>query len=185
MLKSYVLSAALLVMLSLHAGAAQFAGKKQIILLGNDKEQVVIGSLDVKREGDGWSFSVKLDADKFTDHFLSMRPFQCIEHVKQTICHLVYPYKTRKRFNIKDLTDLEYELLFLHKKKSEYGIDPWNGIYYKLKAQSNGTITGQLHEADMNKLASPPAKDYDRPISDPDLTPGEPSQYRFPRLIIR
>ena len=183
---SAIFPALILIIFALPGSPAMaFTGEKQIILLSADKTETVIGKIRFKTDTDGASFEVTLDASRFSDHFLSMRPFQCIEHVKQTICHLQYPYKTRRHITRKDLTDLEYELLFLHKKKGEYGINAWNGIYYKLSLNSDGTISGVLNEADMNVLASPPAQDYDRPIGEADLTEGEPPQYRFPTLLIR
>ena len=84
----------------------------------------------------------------------------------------------------RDLTDLEYDLLFLWKDSSEYGIDLWNGVYYQLEVSDDGRIRGLLHEMDMNILSAPPEDGNMRPIHDNDLEPGEAESHWLPILVI-
>lgn len=127
---------------------------------------------------------ITIDTDQFTEHFLSMRPFRCIEGDTEWFCYLGYPYDLRSLITEDDLTDLEYQLLFIRKAPSEFGIDAWNGLYYQLQLQPDGTITGQLLEGDLNSLQSPPAETYARPIDLGEFIEADKSRRLFPTLKI-
>ncbi len=114
-------------------------------------------------EGNGYRFQVDWNETRFANHFLSMRPFHCLEDVERMLFHLSYPYRNDRRLLGDDLTDLEYALLFIRKTADEYGIDPWNGVYYRLPWDGDG-IRGELMEVDMNLLASPPPDGVLRPL---------------------
>ncbi len=159
--------------------------EKTISLIGKDGSKLQVAKvIFTAQENNTESFEIKWDDSKFSEHFLSMRPFKCIDG-QQTVCHLGYPYKTKNRISKTDLQDLEYALLFIHKNEKEYGINFWNGVYYRLKREENGAITGTIWETDMNELASPPAKEYDRPIGGADLVEGAEGKHRFPQIIIQ
>lgn len=179
------LKLALLALCTMIFPAAALEGNKAIVLIDAGGNELEIGRVTFRAQERGIGIDVKLDEGKFTDKFLSMRPFLCIERKKQAMCHLAYPYKTRKTITPDDMTDLEYELLFLHKKSSEYGINPLNGIYYDLTKGKDERIQGVLMEIDMNIIAVPPEKEYARPISSADLFKGDAAKYQFPRLEIR
>ena len=83
-----------------------------------------------------------------------------------------------------DLSDLEYQLLFLLKKPTEFGIDAWNGLYYKLGIEEDGSITGKLMEGDLNSLQSPPSEKYAKPIDLGEFIPADSSRRLFPTLRI-
>ena len=119
----------------------------------------------------------------FEDHFLSMRPFRCLEGPERHWCHVPYPYEIER--NISDtLTDLEYDFLFIWKGATEYGINMWNGVYYKLEAEPSGRLVGVLHELDMNLLSVPPEDGVTRPLKPGDLHESEPESHWLPRMII-
>lgn len=159
--------------------------EKTVSLIGKDGSKLQVAKvIFTAQENNTESFEIKWDDSKFSEHFLSMRPFKCIDG-QQTVCHLGYPYKTKNRISKTDLQDLEYALLFIHKNEKEYGINFWNGVYYRLKREENGAITGTIWETDMNELASPPAKEYDRPIGGADLVEGAEGKHRFPQIIIQ
>lgn len=159
--------------------------EKTVSLIGKDGSKLQVAKIIfTAKENNTESFEIKWDDSKFSEHFLSMRPFKCIDG-QQTVCHLGYPYKTKNRISKTDLQDLEYALLFIHKNEKEYGINFWNGIYYRLKREENGAITGTVWETDMNELASPPAKEFDRPIGGADLVEGAEGKHRFPKIIIQ
>ncbi len=161
-------------------------GEKSIYLVEADGTEHTIGKVSFSGEnGDSTAISVELDENRFAEKFLSMRPFRCIDGTKQTVCHLPYPYSLKGRITSDDLSDLEYRLLFLHKGPTDYGIDAWNGIYYKLSISNPDQVDGALHEADFNVLAVPPEKPFARPLGTADLEAGEPGRHRFPKLIIR
>lgn len=159
--------------------------EKTITLIGKDGSKLEVAKIILTpQENKTHSFEIKWDDSKFSEHFLSMRPFKCIDG-PQTFCHLGYPYKTKNRISKSDLQDLEYALLFIHKNEKEYGINFWNGVYYRLKREENGAISGTVWETDMNELASPPEKEFDRPIGGNDLVEGAEGKHRFPKIMIQ
>lgn len=160
-------------------------GKASIILVAADGAKLKIGSVQFTPEGDGAKIDVALDAPEFAEEFLSMRPFRCLAGAKETWCHLAYPYTWNGHVTADDLIDLEYALLFLFKPPAGYGIDAWNGLYFKLAIAEDGSIAGDLHEADFNVLAVPPDKSVLRPIPHSALTATSPEAHRFARVEIR
>jgi hypothetical protein len=104
---------------------------------------------------------------------------------KETWCHLPYPYESKGLITATDLADLEYALLFLFKPPAGYGIDAWNGLYFKLSLGPHGTITGALHETDYNVLAVPPEKGNLRPIAHGSLTAVAPDAHRYATVEIK
>lgn len=158
-------------------------GRKTITLVAADGTRLSIGTVVFAPAGDGATVSLTLDAPEFGDEFLSMRPFRCLPDAKEMWCHLPYPYATRGKITADDLVDLEYALLFLFKPPGAYGIDAWNGLYFKLMLDDAG-LSGTLHEADFNVLAVPPADSDLRPIPHSALKPAAESR-RFARMEIR
>lgn len=174
-----------LALASMPSAAAGPEGVKTVRLVAASGEEVVIGTVEFTPNSGGSDYTLRMDDIKFSEHFLSMRPFKCIEDAKQTVCHLPYPHESRRQVSAGDLTDLEYDLLFLHKSTGEYGINFWNGIYYDLTMNADGTIAGTLKETDMNALASPPAEKYGRLIEPENLSDADAANHRFPKLVIR
>ena len=128
--------------------------------------------------------AVEMDGEGFEDHFLSMRPFRCLEGPKEWFCHLPYPYELHATVSADDLTDLEYALLFIRKTPREFGIDAWNGVYYRLDPPVAGEIRGALLEGDLNVLAEPPEAGT-RPIDLAEFIDDGAAERRFPTVVIR
>ena len=173
-------SAAACLLFSLTAGGATLGPELTIRLHPDGGEPIALGRLMLTPEGGGYRFRVQFDEDRFEDQFLSMRPFKCLPHPTQVICHLAYPYENRRFITTDDLTDLEYDLLFLHKSPQEYGINAWNGFYFELR-MTDGGLEGELRETDLNVLASPPEEGDLRPIRRAELYPA--SDRHWPRRI--
>jgi len=154
-------------------GAASLASAEQLYDLvfdtGKD-DRVRIGTLAVEAFDEEGGFRVTLDEDAFGDYFLSMRPFRCITHRDKMLCHLPYPYENRRRLSREDLTDLEYDLLFIARSPTEYGIDPWNGRYFDLRWEGD-RLVGDLFEMDLDILAAPPEDGSLRPLADAERVP--------------
>ena len=74
--------------------------------------------------------------------------------------------------------------MFLFKPPSGYGLDAWNGLYFRLTLGKGGKLGGALQEADFNILAVPSDASDLRPISHSDLTPARPGAHRFDRVVI-
>ena len=162
-----------------------FPATAKVELLDVSGEATQIGTVNFVNKPDGTArFTIDISADVFSDHFLSMRPFRCITGDADWYCYLDYPYELHETISVDDLTNLEYQLLFISKKKSEFGIDAWNGIYYKLNVDQHGIITGQLMQGDLNVLQSPP-EPYSHPIDLNEFFAGDAHKQRYPSLRIQ
>ncbi|WP_300009264.1 hypothetical protein [uncultured Roseobacter sp.] len=168
-----------LILMGCWAACAGAAEERQVYLEAQDGTRVQIASLILA--GDG-TYSVQMQEAAFTNHFLSMRPFKCLEGPAKHWCHVPYPYEIARDVSA-DLTDLEYDFLFLWKGAGEYGINMWNGVYYDLSDQ-DGVIVGILHEMDMNLLAVPPDAGELRPLKAGDLHASDPDSHWLPRMVI-
>jgi len=163
--------------------SADLTGKRQIKMTSGAGEDVIVGTVTFEKNGTGYSYFLNLDDEKFADHFLSMRPFKCLEGNVQYLCHLPYPYEKTHRIGPKNFTDLEHEFLFIHKKPNDYGINMWNGLYYVISETQTG-LTGRLHELDMDILASPPEAGVMYPLLDAEKMEANRASHWFPHLMI-
>ena len=165
--------------------AADFPEQANIFLVDSNQQETRIGEIDfTDTDNSASAVQVNIDTSIFTEHFLSMRPFRCIEGETEWFCYLEYPYDLRSVVTQDDLTDLEYQLLFIRKTPSEFGIDAWNGLYYKLEIEPDGSITGKLLEGDLNSLQSPPSEKYARPVDLGEFIPGDKIKRLFPTIRI-
>lgn len=165
------------------AFSAPLIGKKTIFLIDQDNTKLNVGTIDFKPQGDLSNYKITWRDEQFSNHFLSMRPFKCLDGDTKKWCKVPYPYPIKRSVRPHDLTDLEYDLLFIWKGATEYGINMWNGVYYKLKIEGE-RIIGELYEMDMDKLSAPPQKGNLRPIRDQDLEKSENSSHWLPKVII-
>ncbi len=168
--------------------ATGFPELAEVFLIDQQQQQVKIADLAFSAVTDSTveqtALAVTMDYTAFNDHFLSMRPFKCIESASEWFCHLPYPYNTRSIVSASDLADLEYQLLFIKKTPTEFGIDAWNGLYYQLTLNDDGRMEGQLLEGDLNVLASPPEEDFARPIDLNEFIAADTSRRPFPKIVI-
>ncbi|WP_424971247.1 hypothetical protein [Dinoroseobacter sp. S76] len=170
-----VAGAACLILATPDAGAAE---TRAVYLEAQDGERLAIADLVVE---DG-AYDLTLRDGPFSDHFLSMRPFKCLTGAEKHWCYVPYPYENARNIG-SELTDLEYDLLFLWKGAGEYGINMWNGVYYKLEAEGD-RLVGVMHEMDMDILSAPPEDGNLRPVREMDLEPADPDSHWLPRLVI-
>jgi len=158
-------------------------GTAQVYLSNSSGERYLIGDLVTADKEQGVEFQFSLKNEIFADYFLSMRPFRCLESDGRMVCYLPYPYEKPTVFTDAEMRPLEYDFLFIHRKKKDYGIDPWNGVYYKLSWHEGG-LQGQAHAVDLNVLASPPENGVIYPLSDTDLHTIESDQLWLPMLEV-
>lgn len=164
---------------------ALFPESGRISLINQQGEELDIGEVTfTKVDKDAVRVEVELESPAFIDQFLSMRPFKCITEPTEWFCYLNYPYELHKLINADDMTELEYQLMFIWKSPRMHGIDAWNGVYYKLTAQADGTFIGKLLQGDLNVLASPP-EPYSHPIDLNEFIEEDAKNRLFPSLIIR
>ena len=170
----------ILLCLSTFAAPLAWANEaRPVYLIDTTGERTQIAHLTVAEDG---SYTLAMAAAPFTDHFLSMRPFKCLEGPTKHWCHVPYPYPNARNISA-DFVDLEYDLLFLWKGASDYGIDTWNGIYYVLTPEGE-TLVGKAHEIDLGTLAVPPAAGDLRPVSPGDLHQADADSHWLPHLEI-
>ncbi|ORU89602.1 MAG: hypothetical protein A6F71_01150 [Cycloclasticus sp. symbiont of Poecilosclerida sp. M] len=163
--------------------ASPMEGKKKVYLVSSGDELTHIANIVFSKQGDKSSYQIEIEDTPFDDQFLSMRPFQCIMGKKQVMCYVPYPYEAKKTITENELGHLSNDLLFLHKNPSEYGINMWNGIYYKLK-QVGQTIEGKVNEIDMNSIASPP-DDLNNPFAADEIFEADVGNYVYPKILIK
>jgi hypothetical protein len=175
---------ALFLLTGMEITKSSFADELSVGLVTQDGTPFIIGNLDLGKTEMGYDYQLKLDETKFEEFFLNMRPFICFQGPKHMLCHLPYLYDKGTHVSEADMLDLEYDLLFIHRRATDYGIDPWNGLYYKLRLTEAG-MAGMLHEVDLNILAAPPAENVARPITDYDLHVADPDIHSYPTILIQ
>lgn len=155
---------------------------RHVYLEDQTGERIEIATLSIAEDG---TYAVVMQDGAFGDHFLSMRPFKCLEGPEKNWCHVPYPYEINRNI-AEELTDLEYDFLFLWKGKTEYGINMWNGVYYQIEGDKDGSggLRGVLHEMDMDLLSAPPGTGVLRPLRAQDIHESDPESHWLPLLII-
>lgn len=178
------LIAAIALMLCLNVSAQE---KRHYQVYLQDAEQAIslpIASIEFTTSNTGLDYQISMNEQQFGDYFLSMRPFKCMTDKVDMLCHLAYPYDLKRHIFDANLTALEYEFLFIRRKPTDYGINPWNGLYYRLHKQGEDYV-GVAHEVDLDILAVPPAHNDPFPIKPEALHGIDAKQLWLPRLLIR
>ena len=156
---------------------------RKVIYLTDANSRIAIADVEFSPTNEGATYVITMREDPFADHFLSMRPFKCLEGTTKHWCHVPYPYDIQRKVTESDLTDLEYDLLFVWKGANEYGINMWNGVYYQLE-MADGRIAGTLNEIDMDTLSAPPEASNLRPIRDQDVEESDPEGHWWPFVVV-
>ncbi len=161
------------------AGALETGSYGVWLQTAQGNEKIRIADLAMAEDG---LYSVDMDHSQFSEHFLSMRPFRCLDGPEKLWCHVPYPYAINRNIS-NDLIDIEYDFLFIWKKAGSYGIDLWNGVYYVVKTDGP-SLVGVMHEMDMNSLSVPPEDGVLRPVNRSLLDPAEPENHWLPTLLV-
>lgn len=162
--------------------AWELGGTKAIFAVTADGARVKLGSVEFKPASDGATgFEIKMEPAPFSDHFLSMREFKCVQGATELTCHVPYPYANPRTVKAGDLTWLEHSLLFFYKRPADFGAKLWNGIYFELRATDAGLV-GQPKAVDLNLIAAPPA-DPATPPYRPALRDDMPTDARWIRSL--
>ena len=167
------------------AWAQALAGTRAIVLSNAGGERVQVGQVVFTPRGDGRSaFAVVLDA-KLEEYFLAMRPFRCLTGPSQRLCNFAV-VREEPVVSADDLVPLEYALMFMRTAPASLHIDPFNGVYYRMKVVG-GRIEGVAHDVDMDPFITPdsvPVERRNRPLRDADLSLGDAKTHWLPRLTI-
>ncbi len=163
--------------------ASPLSGSKKIILMEENGTKHPVATISFRQQDDRYHYDIEWSDNLFADHFLSMRPFKCLEGAEKLWCRVPYPYDIRKSVTASDLTDLEYDTMFVWKDATEYGINLWNGIYYRMQVDGD-VITGDVNELDLGILAAPPEDGNFRPFGYSKIEPAEASSHWLPKILI-
>ncbi|MBW8183627.1 hypothetical protein [Shewanella nanhaiensis] len=159
------------------------SGNKHIYLIDIKGKELMIGDIKFSTLAGKTHYQLHLDHRLFKDYFLSMKEMKCLEG-PELWCHLAYPYSNPRTISLNDLSWLSHDLLFMYKKKSEFGANFYNGIYYQLSL-NNGAIEGTAQAVDLNLLASAPDDLTLAPITEAELDEIEIDLRWLGRLIIK
>lgn len=167
------------------AAAPALTGTRSIVLSNAEGGREVIGSIAFTDAGGGkTAFAIEL-APRFEEHFLAMRPFRCLTGPKQRLCW--FPVRNEAPLiSPQDLLPLEYALMFMRMKPTDLHLNPFNGVYYRLRWTEMG-IRGQVHDLDMDPFITPtsvpPARRV-RPVTAVQLEVADPRSHWLPELSI-
>lgn len=165
--------------------ATELSGRRGVWLGNAEGERQRIGSVEFTPAGGGKTrFALRMDAS-LEEYFLAMRPFRCLTGPRQRLCH--FPVEREAPLiSADDLVPLEYALLFMRTAPRSLHIDPFNGLYYRMRLTDRG-IVGQVHDVDMDPFITPdsvPVERRQRPIRAAELAPGDPRSHWLPILTI-
>jgi hypothetical protein len=179
------LAALAFLLAALVAHANPLTGTRQIVLSNANGERHVIGQVEFSDAGQGKSAFKVVMADVMQDYFLAMRPFRCLTGSWQRVCW--FPVKNEEALiSDDDLLPLEYALMFMRSKPKDLHMNPFNGLYYKLRRDGQ-RLVGKLYEVDMEPFIVPdsrPPSERKRPLKDRELSDADPVTNWLPTLSI-
>lgn len=158
-----------------NAWAWELQGVKSITATTRDNQRITLGSVRFEPRGDGTvSFTVTLEPSRFTDHFLSMKEFKCLDGPGEVVCHVPYPHAQPGTVTPDDLAWLEHNLLFLYQLPTDFGAKLWNGLYFQLERSEQG-LRGRPQAIDLNYISAPsdtPEQPPYQPAQRDEIAPG-------------
>ncbi len=162
----------------------ELSGTHRVSAVTRDDQVLPLGSVDFTPQADG-STTVKLhmETERFTDHFLSMKEFKCLEG-PEVMCHVPYPYRNPGRITPTSFAWLEHQLLFLFKQPRDFGAKLWNGLYFRFERDAEGLV-GLPQAIDLNLISAPPDDLTTPPYGVGQSDDVAPGARWISRLIIR
>jgi hypothetical protein len=158
-------------------------GTKSIVLSSPTGERHLIGRITFHDAGNSkTTFQIEI-GDNLNEYFLAMRPFRCLTGEKQQLCWFPV-YNESPQISPNDLVPLEQALMFFHTKPHALNINPFDGLYYKLRWTEQG-ISGTLREVDMTPFVAPETIPHPaRPLHAEDFYDPPPGSNWLPELTI-
>jgi len=137
----------------LPAQAADWNGTRNIVLSNAAGERHTIGQV-IFSDGDKGKTAFRIEmAANMQDYFLAMRPFLCLTGPVQRLCW--FPVHNEAALISKDdLLPLEHALMFMRTRSTDLHVNPFNGLYYRLRVDGD-RIAGTLFEVDMAPFIAP------------------------------
>lgn len=172
-------------LMCLPALAGDWSGSRKLVLSNAAGERHTIGQVIFSDAGHGkTAFRIEMDAN-MQDYFLAMRPFLCLTGPVQRLCW--FPVHNEPALISKDdLLPLEYALMFMRTRSTDLHVNPFNGLYYRLRAEGE-RIIGTLFEVDMAPFIAPdvlPVEQRKRPLKPGDFYEADPGSNWLPLLSI-
>lgn len=169
----------------LPAVAGDWSGSRQLVLSNTAGERHTIGQIIFSDGGQGkTAFRIEMAAN-MQDYFLAMRPFLCLTGPVQRLCW--FPVHNEPALISKDdLLPLEYALMFMRTRATDLHVNPFNGLYYRLRVEGE-RIVGTLFEVDMAPFIAPdvlPVEQRQRPLKPGDFYEADPGSNWLPSLSI-
>lgn len=160
------------------------AGTHRVSAVTRDDQVLPLGHIDFTPQADGSTlFVLRMETERFTDHFLSMKEFKCLEG-PEVMCHVPYPYRHPGRVTPTNLAWLEHNLLFLFKQPRDFGAKLWNGLYFRFERDADGLV-GLPQAIDLNLISAPPDDLTTPPYGTSQRDDVAPGARWISRLIIR
>jgi hypothetical protein len=166
------------------ASAWELSGTRNIVLHARDGQRTPIGTVTFTPQGERIGVAVHMDHARFTDFFLSMKEFKCLEVPDEVFCHVPYPHANPASVTADDLAWLEHALLFFYKLPNEFGAKLWNGVYYRLQRTDEGLV-GTPQAIDLNLIGAPPVDPALPPYGPHERSDVAPDVRWFGRLTIQ
>ena len=158
-----------------NASAWELPGVKSITATTREYQRITLGSVRFEPRGDGTvAFTVSLEPSRFTDHFLSMKEFKCLDGPGEVVCHVPYPHAQPGTIIADDLAWLEHNLLFLYQLPTDFGAKLWNGLSFQLEPTEQG-LRGRPQTIDLNYISAPsdiPEQPPYQPAQRDEIAPG-------------
>jgi hypothetical protein len=172
-------------MFGLPALAADWSGTRNIVLSNATGERHIIGQVVFSDASQGkTAFRIEMAAN-MQDYFLAMRPFLCLTGPVQRLCW--FPVHNEAALVSKDdLLPLEYALMFMRTRSTDLHVNPFYGLYYRLRVDGD-RIAGTLFEVDMAPFIAPdvlPVEQRQRPLKAKDFYDADPVSNWLPLLSI-
>lgn len=176
--------------LSLPSHAADLTGHKIISLVSAAGEKTEIAEVELRPRYGGYGFELSFKRDAFKEIYMQETNFLCLPGARRDVCHFPFPPgdytpdDSSGFFTASDMKELEYALLFVHKRPAPAEIDiaPFNGMYYRLAVMGN-RIEGTVFGVDFNRLIVGDKKEK-YPLKPSDLDTVDLRDERFPHLVI-
>ncbi len=165
--------------------AAPLSGQRAIVLSNAAGERHTIGHVTFSDAGNGKSAFKITMADNMQEYFLAMRPFLCLTGPVQRLCW--FPVHNEAALvSDDDWLPLEYALMFMRTRANDLHVNPFNGMYYKLRRDGE-RLTGSLYEVDMAPFIAPdilPMEERQRPLKPADFFDADPGSNWLPKISI-
>lgn len=167
------------------ADAGALSGERKIFLSNASGERHLIGTVRFTDAGGGRSSFEVAMSSSMQEYFLAMRPFLCLTGPAQRLCW--FPVKNEAPLvSESDLLPLEYALMFMRTRTHDLHVNPFNGLYYKLRLEGE-RLVGSLYEVDMAPFVAPdimPVDERVRPLKPADFSEADPGSNWLPVLTI-